>query len=413
MIRDLIVQLYGEAVYDGIALIFRYYPIWLPLLLGFAFWEMWVRYVRALFFKGMQMSLLEIKIPKEILKSPLAMEIVLNALYQTGGEGTVIDRWWMGKVRAWFSLEICSFGGQVRFFIYTRTVLRNVVESHIYSQYPDVEIKEVADYTKPVVYDPATTNIWGSNYVLEQPDPLTIKTYVEYGLDKDPKEEFKNDPLTAVLEFMGSIKPDEQIWLQFVVRAHKKEKRGGFFSKKEDWRTQVNDIRTKIIAQIKESGRNTPTRGEGEVIESLERNFKKFAFDTGIRCVYVAPPSVFSMPSTVVGLRGLLRPFSAGPWNDVSKIPYAGFNGFKGDKSTDFDYPWQDFRGVRMNRMKRKKLDAYKRRMFFFYPYKEKNVILTTEELATVFHFPGQVASTPGIQRIPSKRAQAPTNLPI
>jgi hypothetical protein len=64
-------------------------------------------------------------------------------------------------------------------------------------------------------------------------------------------------------------------------------------------------------------------------------------------------------------------------------------------------------------RMKRRMLDAYKRRMFFFYPYKYKAMVMTNEELATMFHFPGQVAQTPGLPRIPSKRAQAPTNLPI
>lgn len=413
MIRDLIVGFYGEVTYNAIATFFAFYPVWLPPLMLFMVWQLWVRYIRAEFFAKTEMVLLEIKIPKEIFKSPVAMELVLNAMFQTGGEGTVIDRWWQGKVRAWFSLEIAAINGQVRFFIWTRKALRNLVEASIYAQYPEVEIKETADYTKQVVYDKNVNAIWGCNYVLDLPDPLAIKTYVEYGLDRDPKEEFKNDPITAILEFLGSLKPEEQVWLQFVIRAHKKEKRNGFFSKKEDWRTQVDEIRKKIIADVKESGRNTPSKGESEVIESLERNFKKFAFDCGARCVYIAPKEIFSMPGTVVGLRGLLRPFSAGPWNDVGKMPYAGFNSFKMDKGTDFDYPWEDFRGMRLDKKRRKKLDAYKRRMFFFYPYKEKGMILTTEELATVYHFPGQVAATPGLERIPSKRGQAPTNLPI
>jgi hypothetical protein len=58
-------------------------------------------------------------------------------------------------------------------------------------------------------------------------------------------------------------------------------------------------------------------------------------------------------------------------------------------------------------------LDSYKRRSYFFYPYKFTPLILTNEELATLYHFPGEVASTPGLPRIPSKRAQAPTNLPV
>jgi hypothetical protein len=40
-------------------------------------------------------------------------------------------------------------------------------------------------------------------------------------------------------------------------------------------------------------------------------------------------------------------------------------------------------------------------------------MILNTEELATIFHFPGQVAGTPTLERVPSKKAEAPSNLPI
>jgi hypothetical protein len=39
--------------------------------------------------------------------------------------------------------------------------------------------------------------------------------------------------------------------------------------------------------------------------------------------------------------------------------------------------------------------------------------ILNTEELATLYHFPGQVAATPSFKRISSTKAEAPTNLPI
>ncbi len=38
---------------------------------------------------------------------------------------------------------------------------------------------------------------------------------------------------------------------------------------------------------------------------------------------------------------------------------------------------------------------------------------MTVEELATIFHFPGKVATTPTLGRIPSKRAEPPSNLPI
>jgi len=42
-----------------------------------------------------------------------------------------------------------------------------------------------------------------------------------------------------------------------------------------------------------------------------------------------------------------------------------------------------------------------------------KPYILTTEELATIYHFPGSVSTTPNLNRVPSKKAEAPSNLPL
>ena len=43
---------------------------------------------------------------------------------------------------------------------------------------------------------------------------------------------------------------------------------------------------------------------------------------------------------------------------------------------------------------------------------KDTPKVMTTEELATMFHLPGKVAVTPTLGRIPSTRGEAPPNLP-
>jgi hypothetical protein len=61
-------------------------------------------------------------------------------------------------------------------------------------------------------------------------------------------------------------------------------------------------------------------------------------------------------------------------------------------------------------------LEAYKLRSYFQGPYKNSFVdkaILTTEELATLFHIPGSVVSTPTVTKISSRKSDAPSNLPI
>ena len=48
-------------------------------------------------------------------------------------------------------------------------------------------------------------NLWGCEFKLLKPDAYPIKTYIDFGLDKDPKEEFKVDPISPVIELFGSI----------------------------------------------------------------------------------------------------------------------------------------------------------------------------------------------------------------
>ena len=88
-------------------------------------------------------------------------------------------------------------------------------------------------------------------------------------------------------------------------------------------------------------------------------------------------------------------------------------NGFKPDSPTNFNYPWQDVRGKRLLMKKQAMFDAYRKRGYFYFPHQYKPMILNTEELATIFHFPGKVASTPNLDRIGSRRGEAPSNLPI
>ena len=77
------------------------------------------------------------------------------------------------------------------------------------------------------------------------------------------------------------------------------------------------------------------------------------------------------------------------------------------------DYPWQDFMGLRAAKFSRDVIDAYRRRSLFHAPYERPRFVLTTEELATIYHFPTEESKAPGIQRISSKKGEPPTNLPI
>ncbi len=412
MIESFIALFEQPEVLASVRIFFHFTWLWLPIILGSGFYEIWIRYIRTKYIKEQGGILLELKLPKEVLKSPVAMEIILGALSQPG-VGSYLDVYLKGRIRPWFSLELVSLGGYVHFFIWTQKKWKNLIEAQIYAQFPSVEVYEVPDYALGLQYDSAINTMWGMQLSLTKADAYPIKTYVEYGLADDPKEEFKVDPITTVLEFLGSLKPADQVWIQILIQAHKKEDLKDLrVTVKPNWK---KDVENEIKKVVKEQGISAPEEGKNpslsslsdtqkEVIKSMQRNLSKPAFETAIRAIYIAPKDLYN-GGNIGSLTSVFKQFGS-----------ESLNGFKPGFTTGFDYPWQDFKGKKTEKIKQKLFDAYRKRSFFYLPYKHfktKPFILTTEELATLFHFPGGVAATPTLDRTQSRKAEPPSNLPL
>ncbi len=121
-------------------------PIWLPLFLLNFLWVTWIHYIRYLFWFSTEHCVLEVQLPPEVTKSPLAMELFLTSLHNAGGETTFIARIWKGNYRSVWSLEIASNEGRIGFYIHLRRVWRSIVEARLYGQFPEAKITEVDDY---------------------------------------------------------------------------------------------------------------------------------------------------------------------------------------------------------------------------------------------------------------------------
>lgn len=388
-------------------------PIWIPMVFIFTWFEIWSNFKQREYIKSQGSLLLEIRIPREMVKSPMAMEVFLGTLNQTS-VGSLIDVYMKGRVRPWFSLELVSIDGEVHFFIWLHPKFRNIIESQLYAQFPNIEIHEVADYALGVEHNSEKYSFgWFGQFALNKPDAYPIKTYIDYGLDKDPEEEYKNDPIVPLLEFLGSLKKGEQAWIQILLQGHAKEDlKHRKINTKPDWKGGVeNEIKEIVKKGTLKAEDDTKismvslTKNQQDIIAAIERTSSKPAFDTMIRAAYIAEKDVFN-PNNIGGLLGSFRQFGSG-----------SLNSFKPAWNTGYEYPWQDFKGKKKLENERKILEAYKRRSFFNTPFKNfhgKPFILTTEELATMWHFPSSiVATTPTLTRIPSKKAEAPSNLPI
>lgn len=396
-------------------------PVWLPFLLVGGAWKMWLIHKRSEFIASQTYMLLEIKPPRNLVKTPLAMEAFLSSIHLSGGEATWYARF-KGGIRPWWSLEIASFEGQVHFFIWTRAKFRRVIEGQMYAQYPSVQIVEAPDYTRFFSAPSKEWGVWGCDFKHTNKDPLPIKTYIEYGLDKVQKEPEQVDPLANLIEFMSSIGKGEHLWLQFVIRVHKGEKYhkpnedGQKYTWKDEAKELVEEIRRKtrdsyidVFTGVERPGFPNPTKGQSEKMAAIERNVSKLGFDVGVRSIYLARPEKFN--SIIIShMIGLFKPFSNEEWNGINST---------GWMKTFDDYPWEFGAEKRKNHFRHELIEAYRRRQFFYDPFFEggihsdETMVMSTEELATVFHIPSRAIEAPGLARIQSGTGEAPANLPI
>lgn len=420
-------------ILEFIAWIVRTAHIWAPILLVIISWRLWNWYINELFYSGLKWKLLEIKIPQEIRRSPAAMEMILtNAMYQTGGYSNWIHKYWSGNKPLWFSLEIVSIEGSLHFFIRTPDKFARLIETQVYAQYPQAEVYEADDYVTTFGdFKPdGDFDLSGGEWKLEKADPYPIKTYIDYGLDRAVgtlEEDQKIDPITPMIEWMGSVGKGEQVWFQILIRPsnwakYEVEEEDKDTKKKVKKIVKWTDIVKKEIESYKKKfeakeGSTVPprmTKMEESVLNALERSMTKLGFDVGMRHIYIAQKDKFNK-NTSGEFGNILRQYNS-----------LEFNSFKSDGGTGGpDFVWEDMRGIVPIGKKKGMLRSYKNRWWWYprfdykklkhylkYQKERDSMVLTTEEIATIYHLPSTTIQTPTFKRINSKKVEAPANLP-
>ena len=392
-------------------------PVWFPVIAVVGGWKAWLWWARASFITGLDNMLLEVKFPRDIVKSPRAMEAVLTTLWSDAGETTFFNRVFQGQARPWYSFEVASFGGELHFYIWCRRNWRSVVESAMYGQYPEVELVEAEDYASRFAYNPDEHECFCTDWRYEpRNDAYQFRSYVDFELDADPKEEYKIDPFASVLEVLSSLKPSEQMWMQIIITSNRDRRRtkNTWFGEESRYVSLIKDEVEKIrkeaaggegAAMPSEAwrrGARVSQYRQTEQVRAMDRNMGKLPFNVGARGVYIAPPEDFS-GGKYTGIRWLWRPIANPQWGNQMR-PRRWHN--------PFDYPWQDLWDMRWVMQTRRFFDCYRRRSHFYTPWVLPHNIMSVEAIATLWHPPSTTIQTPGLERIPAKKAEAPPNLP-
>lgn len=402
-----------------------------PMALFFFFIELWVAYLENRFLKNIKWVMLEVKVPREVLKTPKAMEQIFAACHATYSFGfRFMEIYWEGILEYWMSFEIVGYAGGVYFYIRMPQQYRNMMEAAIYAQYPDAEIVEREDYTElfPAILPNQVYDFWGTDLILTKDDSYPIRTYPYF---EAVEEEQRIDPVAGITETMSKLREGEAIWLQILVRptgndwvkkgeelvakliGKKKPKQLGFV----EWFGVF--MRNLIIAWREppewqfgaETAKSDETRmlfltpGERDAVKAIEDKIGKLGFECNIRFIYIDRKDSFTR-SNVAAVTGAFRQFNT-----------LNLNGFKINKQT-YTKAYHPFKERKLLRRKHSLFELYKNRGFpgslgIFRWHPGKSFILNTEELATIYHFPSVTVEAPMVRRLESKKGGPPPTLPV
>ncbi len=400
------------------------------LILAFIFMggvrSLYLDYMNGLWIQTHKSILLAIDIPTGNEQSPKAVENMFT--YLAGAQGSVnfFEKWFEGKFQKSLSVEIVSLEGYTQFLIHTPAEFRNLVESAVYSQYPDAEISEVDDYVNavPIKVPDEEYDIWGTEFVQVKPSAYPIKCYEEFEHKMGASETQFKDPIASLMDLCGSLRQGEYLWFQIVIiptgfdwiKDSEKEI-NKLIGKKEKVKPSLMTQGLEVLGdaseifypiwteleapkEAKAKSMMELTPGEKKKVESIHLKASKIGFGAKIRVVYIAKKEVMNKVKVANGLVGYMKQFAA-----------LDLNNLKPDVGKTFTKTVYFFRESRLNTKKRNILAAYSRRSS---SRGAPAGIFNIEELATLWHFPVEAnVKAAMVQKAPGRKASAPAELPL
>ncbi len=357
--------------------------------------------------------LLAIDIPRVNTQGLMAVEHVFVALSSSIGHT--------------ISFELISIEGYIQFLVRCPVVIRDLIEAALFAQYPDAEIAEVRDYMDDVPKDvheiESSYTVWANDFVFKKESYIPIKTFSQIS--------DKFDPISSIIENLSKIRTGEMVALQFIITpqdskwnedgkkflAGLKSKDGKPAAKEHtgdkfvqwvvdalwnfsEWILSFG-IPAGSAAQKKEE--KTAAKDDDpylqQVAKGVAEKISQYAFKTKMRLLYIAHKKVYSKERGIVAIIGALNQFNSLGLNSI--VPSS--TSVTEIKDAYFKVP--------------EKLSAKQGEMVRL--FKERSMggdapmIMTGQELATMYHFPAANIKATLIKTVEAAKSSAPVTLPI
>lgn len=296
----------------------------------------------------------EIKVPADNEFELGAAEQMFSSLYSIYKGGWYNE---VARQQDFVSFELVGLPESIRFYVVCPRKIGSMVEKLIHGSYPTAEITETEEYN--IFHEKG--HVEYAELMLAKENYQSLRTFDELKVD------FMST-LTSTLSKMGQ---GEGGVVQLVISPT-----GGKWAK--GGRSYISGIEK---ARASEDGPKVSV--PQEIVQKVEKKCSKVGFNTAIRVVV----SSVDKKRAKAHVNNILSTF--------------------GQVNTP-----------QMNRLKKAEIKMWDRRRFmheFLYRYSRilgKESVLNTEELATIFHFPGKNVQTPHIAWLKAKRAPAAEEVP-
>lgn len=304
--------------------------------------------------RSLDSVLLQVAVPRDNEVKIDAAEQMFASLYavKKGGWKQRFD------VQDAISFEIVAKKEDIRFYVWCPRRLQDLVEKQIHGAYTDAEITVVPEYN---IFTPDGKVAYAA-LQLRAPAFNPIKVY----------KDLPTDPLSSITSALAKMGDTEGVAIQFLISPADNE-----------WKKLGKSYlsRTKKAEADPEKA---SFKVDAKTMEAINNKLGKAGFEMTIRVV-VSSTSEEAAKVHLGNIKSAFEQFSS------------DLNGFKGRKIRDKGSFVTDF--------------LYRYHPMFNLLGNQK-MVLSSEELAGVFHFPNKQITTPHIHWLYAKRAPAPSAVP-
>lgn len=353
------------------------------------------RFLRGRITRALNMKLFLVTLPREVPKAEeqfkkqqkemiAVAEQLLSDLAQIKPRG-----WWekiyYGPPHVVFEIGIPYVGEEISFYVAVPQKYQQFLEKQINGFYPAASVSLVEDYN---IFGPNSETA-GGHLTLAKKYILPIRTYPT--LEADPLGAITNalskiegDTEGGALQII--VRPAKRGWNQLGIKVAKSMAEGKGFGTALSKQSTISQAKEFFETPKKPSEKSEPPKTispvDEETIKTLKEKASKSGFEVNVR-ILTSTQSKERSEQLISHIKGSFDQFGS-----------PTLNSFK-------------FHDAKRKRLKRLVYNF----SFRIFDEKEK-IILNSEEIASIFHFPLPTLETPRIKWLKAKPAAPPANLP-